>query len=186
MKYLFLTLILFTISCNAQVVSLEEAAQCPVNPNCPQYNYAKDINNSLNKYVSMWKGIYNGKIYELQFKKGIYEDMGIRRDKLIGRMKVTDVNGNVIYNTFTETDDIKTNFDGLNFQPNLKAYRMSFVGNSEFACGEEGTVYLRIKPETPNKMSILMLQDTDITWGQCPPSYQPTIPYKTSISLIRQ
>ncbi|WP_426481377.1 DUF6705 family protein [Chryseobacterium sp. R2ACT005] len=186
MKYLFFTLIFLTTSCNAQVISLEAAAQCPVTSNCPQYNYAKDINNSLDKYISTWKGIYNGKTYEFQFKKGIYEEIGIRRDKLIGRMKVTDSNGNVIYNTFNETSDIKTNFDGLNFQPDLKAYRMTFVGKSEFACGEEGVVYLRIKPETPNKMSILMLQDADITWGQCPPNYQPIIPYKTSISLIRQ
>ncbi|BFO65351.1 hypothetical protein NK356_07595 [Chryseobacterium sp. S0630] len=186
MKYLFFTLIFFTISCNAQVISLEEAAQCLTNPNCPNYNYEKDINNSLNKYISTWKGTYNGKTYEIQLKKGIYEEIGIRRDKLIGRMKVTDANGNIIYNSFNETNDTTIKFNGLGFQKDLKAYMMYFIGNSEFACGEQGIVYLRIKPETPNKMSILMLQDADITWGECPPSYQPTIPYKKSISLVKQ
>lgn len=186
MKYLISTLIFFTISCNAQIISLEEAAQCLTNPNCPNYNYEKDINNSLNKYVSNWKGVYNGKTYEIQLKKGIYEDIGIKRDKLIGRMKVTNSNGDVIYNSFNETNDTNIKFNGLGFQKDLKAYTMHFMGNSEFACGEDGIVYLRIKPETPNIMNVLMLQDADITWGDCPPSYHPTIPYKTSISLIRQ
>ncbi|RXM60928.1 hypothetical protein [Chryseobacterium sp. CH1] len=132
------------------------------------------------------EGTYNGKTYEIQLKKGIYEDIGIRRDKLIGRMKVIDSNGNIVYNSFNEINDATIKFNGVGFQKDLKAYMMYFIGNSEFACGEEGIVYLRIKPETPNKMSILMLQDADITWGECPTTYQPTIPYKKSISLIRQ
>jgi hypothetical protein len=186
MKYLISALIFFTISCHAQIISLEEAAQCLTNPNCPNYNYAKDINNSLNKYVGTWKGAYNGKTYEIQLKKTIYEEIGIKRDELTARMRVSNSNGDIIYNTFNEVDNTKTKFSGLNFQPDLKAYRMNFIGNSDFACGEEGIVYLRIKPETPNKMSILMLQNADITWGDCPSSYQPIIPYKKSISLTKQ
>ncbi|ROH89914.1 hypothetical protein EGI15_14585 [Chryseobacterium cucumeris] len=186
MKYLISALIFLTISCHAQIISLEDAAQCLTNPNCPNYNYEKDINNSLNKYVSNWKGTYNGKTYEIQLKKGIYEDIGIKRDKLIGRMKVTDSNGNIVYNSFNQTDDSTIKFNGLRFQKDLKAYMMHFIGNSDFACGEEGIVYLRIKPETPNKISILMLQNADITWGDCPPNYQPIIPYKKSISLTKQ
>lgn len=38
----------FTLSCKAQVVSLERRAECDTDPdNCPTYNYVKDINNSL-------------------------------------------------------------------------------------------------------------------------------------------
>ncbi|MBE4951051.1 DUF6705 family protein [Chryseobacterium culicis] len=186
MKYVLFILTLLTTSCSAQTVSLETAAQCRVISNCPNFTYIKDSNNSLDKYAGTWKGNYNGKIYEFNFIKKLNLGEDIKKDKLIGRMKVTDSNGTIIYNTFNEADDTKTKFRGDNFQPDLKAYMMLFIGNSDFACGEEGIVYLRIKPETPNKMSILMLQDADITWGDCPPSYQPTIPYKTSISLIRQ
>lgn len=186
MKYLLSILTFLTISCNAQTVSLETAAQCLINPNCPQYNYAKDLNNSLNKFAGTWKGNYNGKTYEIKLIKGLYSEMGIKRDMLIGRLQVKDSSGNILYNTFTETDDSKTKFSGLNYQPDLKAYRMYFVGNSPFACGEEGHVYLRIKQQTPNSMTISMLQDSDIVWGECPANYQPTIPYKTSISLTRQ
>ena len=105
---------------------------------------------------------------------------------LKGRMRIKDSNGNIVYDTFNESDDAKTKFSGFGFQPNLKYYMMHFVGNSPFACGEMGYVYLGIKPETPNVMTIRMIQDADIVWGECPSNYQPTIPYNISISLIRQ
>lgn len=100
--------------------------------------------------------------------KGLYSEMGIKRDMLIGRLQVKDSSGNILYNTFTETDDSKIKFSGLNYQSDLKAYRMHFVGSSPFACGEQGKVYLRIKPETPNTMSITMHQDAEVVWGRMP------------------
>ena len=186
MKYLLSILTFLTISCHAQTVTLETAAQCRGTGNCPNFTFIKDINNSLNKYVGTWKGIYNGKTYEFNFIKKLNVGELIKKDRLIGRMRIKDSNGNIIYNTFNETDDEKTNLMGDNFQSDLKAYIIYFVGNSPFACGEEGDVYLRIKPETPNVMTIKMLQDADIVWGECPSNYQPTIPYNTSISLTRQ
>ena len=48
MKYLISALIFLTISCHAQIISLEDAAQCLTNPNCPNYNYEKDIKGSNN------------------------------------------------------------------------------------------------------------------------------------------
>ncbi|WP_028123628.1 DUF6705 family protein [Epilithonimonas tenax] len=186
MKYLLSILTFLTISCNAQIVSLETIAQCRATSNCPNYNYIKDINNSLSKYIGTWIGNYNGKTYELQFKKILDEDFGVKSDMLKGRMRIKDSNGNIVYDTFNESDDAKTKFSGFGFQPNLKYYMMHFVGNSPFACGEMGYVYLGIKPETPNVMTIRMIQDADIVWGECPSNYQPTIPYNISISLIRQ
>lgn len=183
---LVIILALLSISCNAQIISLESFAQCSATSNCPNFNYIKDTNNSLDKNVGTWKGTYNGKTYELQFKKVLYEDFGIKSDILKGRMRIKDSNGNIIYDTFNEPDDTKTKFSGFGFQPNLKYYMMHFVGNSPFACGEMGYVYLGIKPETPNIMTIKMIQDADIVWGECPSSYQPTIPYTEFVSLTRQ
>lgn len=186
MKHILIILILTTISYNAQTVSLEAAAQCRATSNCPNFNYIKDINNSLNKYISTWKGNYNGKIYELNFIKKINIGEDIKKDKLIGRIKITDSNGNIIYNTFYESDDAQTRFKGDNFQPDLKAYMMNFTGDSPQGCINYGTVYLRIKPETPNKMSILYLADYDIVQGECPNSFVSTFPEKQTISLIKQ
>lgn len=160
--YLFFVITILTISCRGQIVSLETVAQCMYASNpqpCPTFNYAKDINNSLNKYVGTWKGSKNGKMYEFNFIKKEYAgDYGIKKDFLVGRLQVKDTNGNIIYNTLNETDDKKTFFSGFNFQSDLKAYVMNFSGPTA-GCNEFGSVYLVIKPATPNQMGVLQLQD---------------------------
>lgn len=58
-KHILLIFTLMIMSCKAQTVSLETVAKCMVqNPSepCPNFTYAKDINNSLNKYIGTWKG----------------------------------------------------------------------------------------------------------------------------------
>ncbi|MDF2934238.1 MAG: hypothetical protein K0R36_3569 [Chryseobacterium sp.] len=192
MKNIIRILIIFTltiISCKAQTVSLETLAKCqqenPPFP-CPEnYNYVKDINNLLNKYVGTWKGNLNGKVYEFNFikKENVGDD--IKDDRLIGRFKVINSIGTVLYNTLNETNDNETFFLGRNFQPDLEAYMVYFVGNS--ACVEYGDVYLRIYPSTPNQMTVYFHPDNDISVeGSCPPNFVPTIPYKTTIHLTKQ
>lgn len=192
MKNITLILILLflsTSSCKAQVVSLETMAQCSNNPQtCPNATYLKDLNNSLNKYVGTWRGNLNGKKYEYNFIKqlnfGVEDDY--RWDRLVGRLRITDSNGNILYNTFTEPDDLKTKFGGDNFQQDLNAYVMNFVGNS-IGCVEYGDVYLIIKPAAPNVMYLIMIPDNDISEeGSCPPTFQPSIPYKKTITLTKQ
>jgi len=179
-----------TISCKSQIISLEQAVTYKQQTGTVPQNttYIKDMNHSLDKYIGTWKGYYNGYSFEFKFtKKENVNGYDVNWDFLIGRMQVTDFNENITYNTFNELDDTKTKLSGYNFQPDLKAYMMYFVGNSNVNCNEQGYIYLRIKPETPDKMSILMLQDNDISIeGACPPNFKPTIPYKTSISLTRQ
>lgn len=193
MKYLLLILTLITVSCNAQIVSLETAAQCPNDPdNCPDYTYAKDINNSLDKYIGTWKGSHDGKTYEVQFKKGLYQDLTLselKRDELVGRIKITSLTGNIpntIFDNFSELDDLKTKFSGLNFSSNLQSYRMYFSGDSPTGCINYGTVYLTIKPATPTKLDIFFAGDYDIVEGECPSTFKTTFPEKQNIILTKQ
>lgn len=187
-KTILIILALFTISCKAQTVSLETMAQCSSNPeSCPDVSYIKDINNSLNKYVGTWKGNLNGKTYEFKFIKqlnfGVEDDF--RWDRLIGRIKVINSNGAIIFNNFNEPNDNETFFFGTNFQPNLEAYMVYFVGRSE--CVEYGNVYLRMLPSTPNQMTVFFHPDNDINVeGSCPTDFQPTIPYQKTIYLTKQ
>ncbi|WP_439480674.1 DUF6705 family protein [Chryseobacterium aquaticum] len=187
-------LVFATISCSAQnTMSLEDAAIYPEQPDGrmlpPNTTYLKDINNSLNKYVGTWRGNLNGKKYEYNFIKKVNDgsvDGKVRRDRLVGRLRITDSNGNILYNTFTEPDDNNTNFFGKNFQPDLKAYMIYFVGNS-IGCAEYGDVYLFVQPTTPNQMYLIMIPDNDITKeGDCPAGFQPTIPYQKTITLTKQ
>lgn len=189
MKNLFIILTLLTISCKSQIISLENEAQCLTNPNCPDYTYAKDINNSLDKYIGTWEGIYEGKTYELQLKKGFYQDLTLsvlKRDRLIGRLRIKDSDGNILHNTISEVDDTKTKFSGLGFQSDLKVYNMYFSGG-KLGCIDYGDVYLIIKPATPNQMTMDFLPDNDIVMeGECTDTFVPTLPYRKTIDLIKQ
>lgn len=191
MKYLIITIILlFSISCKAQIVSLETAAQCYNDPdNCPEYNYEKDINDTLDKYIGTWKGVYDGKTYEIQFKKSLYQDLtlsDLKRDRIKGRLRIKDVNGNVIYNTINEPDDEKTHFNGLGLSSNLHHYMMFFSGPLTSGCINYGTVYLTIKPATPNILNIFFTGEYDIVEGECPITFKTTIPEKQNIYLTKQ
>jgi len=186
MKYLFFIFTLITVSCKAQTVSLESAAQCRGTGNCPNFKFIKDFNNSLDKYVGTWKGNYNGKTYELNFTKKLEIGEDIKKDRLIGRMRIKDSGGNIIYDTFNEPDDMKTNFMGDNFQSDLKCYMIYFVGDTPKGCINYGTVYLTIKPQTPNQMSVFYWGEYDIVEGVCPSGFATTFPEKKNIFLTKQ
>lgn len=183
---------IFPFFCKSQTITLEQAAHCLKNSSCPNFDYEKDINNSLEKYVGIWSGSYNGKIYELKFAKSLYENfVGHKRDRIIGRMRISSDIPNsttsvLIFDNFNEPNEEKIRFSGLGFQPDLRSYMMSFVGPSVEGCINYGTVYLTIKPNTPNKMKIFYWSDSDIVVGDCPNSFEQTFPEKQSITLTKQ
>ncbi|MEC3877053.1 DUF6705 family protein [Chryseobacterium salviniae] len=180
---------LLAISCKSQTVSLEQAAQCRDNPNCSMnYNYVKDINNTLNKYIGTWKGVYNGRTYEMKFNKNLYDDMGMKKDEITGRLRIITT-GNfpmTIYDNLNEPDDSKTHFSGLGLTTDLQGYRMIFSGSVPRGCINHGTVSLRINPSTPNQMRIFYISDKDIVVGECPSTFSQTFPEKQEIILTKQ
>lgn len=181
-------LALLAISCKSQIISLETAAQCTESNPCPDYTYAKDINNTLNKYVGTWKGTYNSRIYEMKFNKNLYDDMGYKRDRIKGRLRIT-ATGNLpltIFDNFNEPDDNKTRFSGLGLTTDLQGYRMIFGGSSPEGCINYGTVSLRINPSTPNQMTIKYWSNNDIVVGECPTTFEQTFPEQQEIFLTRQ
>jgi hypothetical protein len=187
-----LTLILgmlVVFSCKSQTISLEQAVQCRDNPNCPRdYKYVKDINNTLNKYVGTWKGSYNGRVYEMKFNKSLYDDMGMKKDEITGRLRIT-IPGNIpltIFDNFNEPDDAKTHFSGLGLTTDLQGYRMIFAGPVPSGCINHGTVSLRINPSTPNQMKIKYWSNNDIVVGECPSTFSQTFPEQQEILLTRQ
>lgn len=189
MKYLLLVVAFLSLSCKAQTVSLETAAQCLSDPNCPDYIYEKDVNNTLDKYVGTWKGTFEGKTYELKFNKNLYENsLGHKRDRIKGRLRITTA-GNpllTVFDNFNEPDDEKTHFSGLGLASNLQSYMMYFSDSEPQGCINSGTVYLRMKPATPNQMSIFYLSDYDTVRGVCPSSFKTTIPEHKPITLTKQ
>ncbi len=181
-------LAILAISCKSQTVSLEQAALCQENPNCTGYNYAKDINNTLNKYLGIWKGTYNGRVYEMKFNKGLYNDMGMKKDEITGRLKITTTGSTsiIIFDNFNEPDDSKTRFSGLGLTTDLQGYRMFFGGPLTSGCINRGTISLRINPSNPNEMKIKYWSDYDIVVGECPSTFSQTFPEQQEIILMKQ
>lgn len=187
---IILFLALLAISCKSQIVSLEQAAQCRDNPNCSMnYNYAKDLNNTLDKYVGVWKGIHNGTTYEMKFNIILYEDfIGIKSDEIKGRLRIT-VSGNVpltLFDNFNEPDDAKTHFSGLGLTTDLQGYRMIFAGPVPKGCINHGTASLRVNPSNPNQMTIKYWSYNDIVVGDCPGNFSQTFPEQQEIILTKQ
>ncbi|UFH30892.1 hypothetical protein LNP04_12995 [Chryseobacterium sp. C-71] len=187
-KILYIITISFSISCNSQIISLEQEAQCLENSNCPQQYYAKDINNSLVKYIGIWKGEYDGKKYEMKFNKSLSENiLGYKSDILKGRLKVSSLDGQTIFfNNFNEIDDEKTNFSGLSFTPNLVEYMTFFIGPSTQGCINDGTLYLKIKSNSPNQMTVFYWSEKDTVIGECSSTFSQTFPEKKLIYFTKQ
>ncbi|SDD87915.1 DUF6705 family protein [Riemerella columbipharyngis] len=152
-------------------------------PDLENITYIKDVENRLDKFVGTWTGTYNGKTYTFKFNKRVkYSDgMGNRTiDLLFGRIKVEGANGEILYNTLSESNDSNTYFSGDNFQRN--SYIMDFIVNTY--CNDTGVVFLRIYDDQPNKMKVLF--DRDRTWydpKKCPnyETYETTLPQKSFV-----
>ena len=194
MKNFLIIFVLFTISCKSQTISLETAAQCmqqnPTFP-CPPFNYVKDVNNVLNKYVGDWKGTFNGLTYEIRFIKKEYQGEDIKDDRLIGRIRITTAPSGgfaslTIFDNFGETDDAKTGFTGSRLQSDLKGYMAYFVGEAPEGCINYGMVYITVLDSSPNQMKLDFFPDYDTVVEDCPTSFQTTFPVKQVINLTKQ
>ncbi|MGU3375774.1 DUF6705 family protein [Chryseobacterium sp. M5A1_1a] len=184
MKNIFyITLLMFGTLCNAQTVTLESMAQYEPG-SYPNADYVKDTNGLLNKFIGTWKGVFNGKSYEVNLIKK--ENVGdeIKWDKLIGKLKITASNGTIEFNNFNQLEDDNF-FRGTNFQKNLKFYKMIFPGAQATGCIDTGTIYLGVKADTPNILAINFLADYDIVEQDCS-NFQTTIPSRKSITLTKQ
>lgn len=177
------------VSCKSQVVSIETAAQCSETNPCPDFTYIKDINNTLDKYIGTWKGVDNGRTYEMKFNKNLYEDFtGFKRDRIKGRLRITTT-GNLsltVFDNFNEPDDTKTRFSGLALTNSLLSYEMHFSGPYTKGCMNSGSIFLKINPSTPNQMTITYWSDKDIVAGECPSTFSSTFTENQEILLTKQ
>ncbi|WP_131701379.1 DUF6705 family protein [Chryseobacterium sp. FH2] len=102
--FLYLLIILFSISCKAQ--------QYPLNTNyrtIPDNSYIKDINNEYSKFVGNWKAIINNKEIDLSISKEENKSMILfnrhfYKDVLLIRYKVL-VNNQIVENTINNSND---------------------------------------------------------------------------------
>ena len=112
MKNIFLILFI-VISCKSftqstcsqySIVPMRTFTEIPEN----ECYYMKDTNNELNDFEGTWKGIWNGNFFLITFKKISNKyNAALRHNKdfLIGKFKLTDINGNILFDNTSISDD---------------------------------------------------------------------------------
>lgn len=146
----------------------------------------RDINNSLNKYVGTWTGLFEGKKYDFRFTKEINHDYGDGMwDRLIGRFVIVNGNGYgvVEYNSLGQSIQNISLWGGY-YQKNGQSYKMSFVGN---CYNDAGTVYLTVKSSQPDTMYLSYWVNPDLQSSDCPPNTPTILPLSPKVlTLIKE
>ncbi|WP_426476232.1 DUF6705 family protein [Chryseobacterium sp. CBSDS_008] len=117
MKQILLMLItILAISCKAQTYPLN------YKEDVPNGAYYKDTNNELDKYIGVWKGVWDNKTLYLDLRKIKYKSGDnfnyYYRDKILGERKVIAPNGTIEIDRISNFDNQNPEFDGIGF--NLK------------------------------------------------------------------
>lgn len=162
-------LLIIGISCKAQtIVPVEKSIEYKETGGIPDGVYLKDINNLLLKYIGTWKGTYEGKNYTFVITKFRHDFLGISADKLLVRRLITTTNGTVIEDTRSLPDTSPDVIKGSFFSKDLSYYGLRFFGENSI-CGNQGTVFIRMKNTTNTSMSLTFMQDmVTINEENCP------------------
>lgn len=163
-------MLIIAISCKAQtIVPVEKSIDYMIAGNgIPDGTYLKDVNNLLNKYIGTWKGTYEGKNYTFVITKFKDVFLGITEDKLLIRYLITTTNGVVIEDTRSLSDTSTYVIEGSFFSKDLSYYGLNFFGKNSI-CGNQGTVFIRMKNTTNTSMSLTFMQSMEtIAEDNCP------------------
>ncbi|AYN01919.1 DUF6705 family protein [Chryseobacterium sp. 3008163] len=131
----------------------------PLTPTCPSYNivplrtytdipedqcyYMKDTNNELAGYVGTWVGTWNNKTIYITFKKMTNQYYAFRKyyeDILIGKFKVVNSDGSILFNNIGLTDD-NAKINGGGFQK-LYPNKYSMLYNDKDVCNTSGRIMI--------------------------------------------
>ncbi|PRB02865.1 hypothetical protein CQ046_11725 [Chryseobacterium sp. MYb7] len=106
MKNILFILSFICISCNAQ----QQIIPLGTKGFHIEGAYYKDISGDLNAYEGTWQGVFNNRTFIITFVKvKELEPIGkYYQDRLLGRYKMLDGNGNQLYSTYNLVDkDVK-------------------------------------------------------------------------------
>ncbi|WP_277115364.1 DUF6705 family protein [Chryseobacterium sp.] len=149
---LLITFLSIFTFCNAQIYPLNTSPS-----DIPNNAYIKDTNNELDKYVGMWKGVWNGKILFLELRKiktysSIPNDTHpYYKDRILGERKVIASNGTVEIDRITNFDIQSPEFSGIGQSlKNINWKRLYFYPKN--MCRKTGT--LDITNFTGNQMTL--------------------------------
>lgn len=90
--------------------------------------YYKDLDNELNQYEGTWKGTFDNKIFTIIFSKiKLHNSIGnYDQDRIIGKYKMQDINGNELYSTYSLPDE-KAKVTSLGFVEQTNHTKLSLM-----------------------------------------------------------
>ncbi|MEN5310350.1 DUF6705 family protein [Chryseobacterium cucumeris] len=162
MKNTFLLILLtIAITCKAQTYPLRNYIDLPEN------SYEKDTNNEFSLYIGTWKGNWSNKIIYVSLSKitNKYDDtFKYYRDFLIARFKVTDLNGNILFDNTNLPDD-KTKIKGIGFRKIDDKYSLIYIDRD--LCMRSGTILLNFTDTTKTQLQWKYSQDENWISKDC-------------------
>lgn len=165
MKKIFIIIVLHSIffSC-AQIYPLNTYTKVPNNA------YIQDLNNELIPYEGTWKGTWDNKTFFITFKriKKLLEhndDNPFYRDVLIGKFKVINSDGLILYDN-TNLLDNNTKIEGIRFFtiPN-KRYSLFYIDHD--ICDISGDILISFTDSSNTTLDWKFMDTTDIITSSC-------------------
>ncbi len=188
MKDIILILItLFTLSCKAQILPIENAHIYIKNPDVgipENITYVKDVNHLLDKYIGAWIGTYDDKTIEFRVVSYVDNSNGTLWDELLARYKITDAVGNIIVDT-TSLGNENELVCFSEYLDETGTYMMYYLGY-EHICGQQGYMYLDVG-NTLNTLRLMVYPNVDIIdLEECPNGEAEQIMPRHFITLNKQ
>jgi len=156
--FLVIALFIFATSCKAQTYPLRTFTQIPQNA------YLKDTNNELQYYEGTW----NNKTISITFKKvtNQYDDvLNYYKDFLIGKFRVLDSNGQVLFDN-TAISDSDAKITGGKFRKTDDKYSLIYIDPD--ICLMDGSIRINFTDSTKTKLDWRFMDTTDIIDSSCP------------------
>ncbi|CAL2087599.1 DUF6705 family protein [Tenacibaculum sp. 190524A05c] len=176
-----LFIILISISCKSQIITIENLVD--YNSDLPEGAYIKDVNNVLNKYEGVWKGVLDNKTYEFRIIKKTQEylEERFKEDLLLMRYKITNAKGVVIENTLSLPDNDVMTVSGR-YLTKSGGYLLRYIGRGN--CGQNGNIYISVYDSQNKKMELSLQVDGEFYSDNCIQEDEQIIPRK--INLTKQ
>ncbi|WP_419868945.1 DUF6705 family protein [Chryseobacterium sp. CT-SW4] len=159
---IIISFLILSITNKAQEYSLRTYSDVSSN------SYLKDTNNELNSYEGVWKGNWDGKTIQIVFKKITYnynENLEYYKDYLIGKFKVTDSNGSILFDN-TNLSDNEAKIKGGKFRKDDGKYSLIYLDFD--LCGLNGNIKLNFADANKNSLQWNFSPMTDIISLDCP------------------
>lgn len=173
------------ISCKAQTYQLRTYTTVPSG------SYIKDLDNELIPYVGKWTAQWNGKNFTIDLKKikkyfTHLDNNPYYMDVLIGKFKVMDSSGMVIFDNTSISDDNAKIVGGKIFDPNSTKYSLRYIDPE--ICGMNGLIMINFTNAAKTQLNWKFSDMTDIISPDC--SYYNSNPFPEplpkNIVLIKQ